>query len=278
MVRCPLYTQKVISGVLFMVTDLQKASLWKRFSAYLLDVILLAVVTVGVAALLSSLLGYNEKNAQLTDVNTRYKLEYEAKYGVEFQITREQYDAMSQPERENYDAAKEAVEEAFAKDSEATYLYNLVMNMTLLILTFGLLIAVLLLEFFVPLLLKNGQTVGKKIFAIALVRPEGVKISNVQLFIRALLGKFTIEIMIPVYVLLMISFNSIGIVGLAVLAAIVLGEPLSMLISKTNNLIHDSIAGTVAVDMSTQMIFGSMEERVEYIKRLHAQEVSRQEY
>ena len=48
-----------------MVTDLQKASLWKRFSAGLLDLILLAVVAVGAAALLSSLLGYNEKNDQL---------------------------------------------------------------------------------------------------------------------------------------------------------------------------------------------------------------------
>ena len=261
-----------------MVTDLQKASLWKRFSAGLLDLILLAVVAVGAAALLSSLLGYNEKNDQLTDAYSRYEQEYEAKYGIEFQITQAQYDAMSQSQRDNYDAACIAVEEAFANDSQVVYLYNVVMNLTLLITTFGLLISVLLLEFFVPLLLKNGQTVGKKIFAIALVRPEGVKVGNVQLFIRALLGKFTIELMVPIYILLMIFFNSIGIVGMAVLAAILIGELLSMIVSKTNNLIHDSIAGTVAVDMATQMIFGSMEERVEYIKRLHAQDVPKQEY
>ncbi len=261
-----------------MVTDLQKASLWKRFSAGLFDFIMLAVVAVGVAGLLSWALGYNEQNQKLTDAYTRYEQEYESMYGIEFQITQEEYDAMSQAQRENYDAACIAVEEAFTGDQEVVYLYNLVMNMTLLITTFGLLLSVLLLEFVVPLLLKNGQTLGKKIFAVALMRTDGVKVSTVQLFIRALLGKFTIELMIPVYIILMIFFNSIGIVGILILAGILLGEVISMIVTRTNSLIHDSISGTVAVDMATQMIFDSMDERVAYIKRLHAEEASRQEY
>lgn len=260
-----------------MVTDLQKASLWKRVSAGLFDFIILAVVTVGMIALLSWALGYNTQNQKLQDAYNRYETEYEAEYGIEFRITQAEYDAMSQAQKDNYDAACQAVEKAFSSDAEVIYLYNLVMNMTLLMTTFGLLLSVLILEFFVPLLLKNGQTLGKKIFAVALMRNDGVKVSNVQLFIRALLGKFTIELMIPVYIILMIFFNSIGIVGVAVLAGILLGEVISMIVSRTNSLIHDSIAGTVAVDMATQMIFDSMEDKVAYIKRLHAQEVSRQE-
>lgn len=261
-----------------MVTDLQKASLWKRIFAGLFDFIMLAVVAVGMAALLSWALGYNTHNQNLTDAYTRYEQEYESKYGIEFRITQEEYDAMTQAQRENYDAACVAVEEAFAGDSEVVYLYNLVMNMTLLIITFGLLLSVLLLEFFVPLLLKNGQTLGKKIFAVALMRNDGVKVSNVQMFVRTLLGKFTIELMIPAYIILMIFFNSIGIVGSIVLVAILVIELICMITSKTNALIHDSISGTVAVDMASQMIFDTMEARVEYIKRLHAEEVSRQEY
>lgn len=261
-----------------MVTDLQKASLWKRISAGLLDFILLVVIAVGAAAVLSWALDYNTKNEQLSDAYLRYEQEYEAKYDVTFRISREEYDAMTQAQKENYDAACADVEKAFASDPQVVYLYNFVMNMTLLITTFALLISVLLLEFFVPLLLKNGQTIGKKIFAIALIKPDGVKVSNVQMFVRALLGKFTIELMIPVYILLMIFFNSIGIVGIAILAAILLSEIISLIVSKTNNLIHDSISGTVAVDMATQMIFGSMDERIAYIKRLHAQEVPKQDY
>ena len=184
-----------------MVTDLQKASIWKRFSAGLFDLIMLAVVAVGMAAILSWALDYNTKNEQLLDAYDRYETQYEAQYGIEFRITQETYDAMSQAEKDHYDAACEAVEKAFSSDPEVVYLYNLVMNMTLLITTFALLLSVLILEFFVPLLLKNGQTLGKKIFAIALMRNDGVKACNVQLFIRALLGKFTIELMIPIYIL-----------------------------------------------------------------------------
>lgn len=261
-----------------MVTDLQKASIWKRFSAGLFDLILLAVLTAGVAALLSWALDYNVQYQRLEDAYNRYEVQYETQYGIEFQITQEQYQAMSQAERENYDAACVAVEKAFTTDTEVIYLYNLVMNMTLLITTFALLIGVLLLQFFIPLLLKNGQTLGKKIFGVALMRNDGVKISNVQLFIRALLGKFTIELMIPVYIVLMIFFNSIGIVGIAVLAGILLGQLISMVGSKTNAMIHDAIAGTVAVDMATQRIFETKDDQIEYIKRLHAEEVSRQEY
>ena len=41
-----------------MYQDLQKASLWKRISAYIFDVILLVTVAVGVAFLLSTLFRY----------------------------------------------------------------------------------------------------------------------------------------------------------------------------------------------------------------------------
>ena len=53
----------------------------------------------------------------------------------------------------NYNAA---VAE-FAKDEEANYLFNMLFQLTIITITFGILIAYLLLEFVVPLLFKNGQ-------------------------------------------------------------------------------------------------------------------------
>lgn len=253
-----------------MVTDLQKASLWKRFSAALFDFILLVILSVGVAALLSVLLGYNTHIQNLEDAYSRY----EEQYGVEFRISQSEFDAMPQEQQEQYNAAYDAL----VSDDEVTYTYNMVLNLTLLITTFGILGAVLLLEFVVPLLLKNGQTLGKKIFGVALMHAEGLKVKPVQMFIRTVLGKFAIEIMIPVYILIMIFFNSIGIISMAVLGGIVVAELLTVVMSRTNNLIHDSIAATVAVDMASQRIFETPEEKIEYIKRLHAEEVSRQEY
>lgn len=253
-----------------MVTDLQKASLWKRMSAGLFDLILIAIVAVGAAALLSLAFGYDTHSQNLNDAYSRY----EAQYGVEFQMSQEAFDALPQEQKERYDTAYAAL----IADDNVIYLYNMVLNLTLLITTFGILIAVLLLEFAVPLMLKNGQTLGKKIFGVALMRNDGIKVSSVQMFIRTVLGKFTIEIMIPVYVLMMIFFNTIGIIAVAILGAIAVGELLSLVLSKTGALIHDSIAGTVAVDLASQMIFNTPQERVEYIKRLHAEEASRQKY
>ena len=253
-----------------MVTDLQKASLWKRLSAGLFDLILTVMLAVGVAVLLSWAFGYNTHSQNLNDAYGRY----EAQYGVQFQMTQQAFDELSQEQQDHYDAAYAAL----IADEEVIYLYNMVLNLTILITTFSILLSVLLLEFFLPLLLKNGQTLGKKIFGIALMRTDGVKVSSLQLFIRTVLGKFTIEIMIPVYVLMMVFFNTIGIIAVAILGAILVGELLSLVLSKTGGLIHDSIAGTVAVDMASQMIFDSPEERVEYIKRLHAEQTSQQEY
>ena len=253
-----------------MVTDLQKASLWKRLSAGLFDLILIAMLAVGMAALLSWAFGYNTHSQNLNDAYNRY----EAQYGVEFQMTQEAFDELSQEQQDRYDEAYAAL----IADEEVIYHYNMVLNLTLLITTFSILVAVLLLEFVVPLLLKNGQTLGKKIFAVALMRNDGVKVSSVQMFIRTVLGKFTIEIMIPVYIFMMIFFNTIGIIAVAILGAILVGELLSLALSKTNSLIHDSIAGTVAVDMASQMIFDSADEKIEYIKRLHAEQAAQKEY
>lgn len=253
-----------------MVTDLQKASLWKRLSAGLFDLILVAILAVGMAVLLSWAFGYNTHSQNLNDAYRRY----ESQYGVEFQMSQQAFDELSQEQKDNYDAAYAAL----IADEQVIYYYNMVLNLTLLITTFGILLAVLVLEFAVPLLLKNGQTLGKKIFGVALMRADGVKVSSVQMFIRTVLGKFTIEIMIPVYIIMMIFFNTVGIIAVAILGAIAVAELLSLSLSKTGNLIHDSIAGTVAVDMASQMIFDSPEDRIEYIKRLHAEQSAQKEY
>lgn len=253
-----------------MITDLQKASLWKRISAALFDGILLAIVAVGIATVLSLVFGYNGHIDSLTNAYD----EYETRYGVEFQISQEQYDALSDQERSDYDAAYAAL----TADEDVLYIYNVILNQTLLIITFSILIAVLIIEFLVPLFFGNGQTLGKKIFGIALMHTEGIRIRPVQLFIRTVLGKFTLELMIPIYIIIMIFFNSIGIVGILVLAALVIVELICMVTSKTNSLLHDVLACTVAVDMASQMIFNNRDELLEYVTKVHAERAAHSDY
>lgn len=253
-----------------MTHDLQKASLWKRASAWIFDFILLGILIVGVAFVLSAVLGYNGYNETLDAAYAQY----EAQYDVEFEISQEQYLAMTEQQRHNYDTAYNTL----VSDQEAMYAYNMVLNLTMLITTLSILIAYLALEFALPLFLGNGQTLGKKTFGLCLMRTDGVQINNLQLFVRTVLGKFTIETMIPVYILIMIFFNMIGIVGTGILAALALVQLILLAVTATNAQIHDLLAGTVVVDYSSQMIFRTTEDLIAYQKRVAAEAAARQPY
>ena len=253
-----------------MIFDLQKASMWKRVSAALLDVIVLVITVVGLAFVFSALFNYDSYNDALNQAYARYEQEY----GVVFELTMEEFERMSADEMQNYEAAYGAL----IADSEAMYAYNMVFNLTLTIATLSILAAYLILEFFVPGILGNGQTIGKKIFALAVMRTDSVKVTPPLMFIRTVLGKFTIETMIPVLIFVMISFNSIGIVGILILAAILILEIVLMAATHTNSMIHDVLAKTVVVDMASQMIFDSEEDMLAYKKKVHEEYVSRQTY
>lgn len=250
--------------------DLQKASMLKRISAFILDVILLAVAITGFAFFLSAVTGFDSYSEKFNEIEASYAQQY----GVDFGMTYEEYEALSDDQKKNYELASEAL----SKDAEANRAYGMIVNLTLVITSISILLGYLLLEFTVPLIFKNGQTLGKKIFGIALMRNDGVKINTVMLFVRTVLGKYTIETMVPVLVIIMTFFGNAGIIGLAVLLLIGILEIVMLCTTKTRSCIHDVLAYTVAVDMQSQMIFGSVEELLEYKKKLHAEVVADSDY
>lgn len=250
--------------------ELQKASMWKRISAWLFDNILLVVLAVLFGLCLSALLGYDTHSAELEAVYDKY----ESRYGIEFDITEEAYEALSEQERANYDAAYEAL----LKDEEANYTYNMVVNLSLIITSAGILLAVAALEFAVPLLLKNGQTLGRKIFGVALVRNDGVRLNTMQLFVRTLLGKYTVGTMVPVLIFIMLMFNAVGLFGTLLLFGIWLAQLLCLCFTRNKVGLSDLMAGTVPVELNSQRIFASTEELIEYTKKIHAERAARQTY
>lgn len=253
-----------------MIFDLQKASMFKRISAYLFDFIMLSILAVGLGFIISSLTGYDNYSTALNDAYDKY----EAEYSIEFEIAEDIYLSFTDEERANYDAAYNAL----IGDADAMYAYNMVINLTLVIITMAILLSYVVLEFVIPLMLGNGQTLGKKIFGIALMRTDGVKISPPLLFIRTILGKFTIETMIPVLIIIMIYFNSIGVVGILVLFLILVLEICVLISTKTNSLIHDILAKTVAVDLASQMIFDTEADMIAYKNKVHAEKAARETY
>ena len=253
-----------------MMYDLQRASVFKRISAGLFDFIITGIVIVAAALFVSAISGYDNYKTALDG----YYAKYEEQYNIKFSMTEEERSKMTEDDIKRYDEAYQAL----VSDSDAMYNYNMTTNLTMIITSMGIFVGILLTEFVVPLLLGNGQTLGKKIFGIALMRTDGIKITSVMLFVRSILGKYTLETMIPVLIVIMLLFNMTGAAGLLGLFGIAVLEIIIMCVTKTRSLVHDLIACTVAVDYASQLIFDTPEDLLEYKKRIHAQQANERTY
>ena len=249
-----------------MIYDLQKAGVLKRAAAWLLDLILLVVLACGIGMILSAALNYDQHSQALEACYERYEKEF----GIDFDV----YADLTEEEQARFEAANAALQ----KDTQALKAYNMVVNLSLTIVSLSILLSYLALEFAVPLLFGNGQTMGKKVFGIGLIRVDGVKISTFALFVRTVLGKYMVETMIPVLMAMMIFIGTIGILGPAIVLGLLILQVALIITSPTNSALHDHMAATVAVDLASQMIFATPEELVEYKKQVHAEQVKNQPY
>ncbi|MBQ7728843.1 MAG: RDD family protein, partial [Spirochaetales bacterium] len=203
-------------------------------------------------------------------------------YGVDFDsiLNQADYDAMSDSQRANYDAAVDAMN----NDPEIMRALNVIVRMIIAIVSISVFLAFMVIEFIIPLIMKNGQTVGKKIFGLAVMRVNGVRIRTVSLFIRTFLGKYVIETMIPVLIALMIIFNAIGIMGgpgimgLIFVGLLLIGQVLLLCFTKTKSMIHDIISDCVVVDMASQLIFDDEQSMLQYKAQKSAEIAAKSPY
>ena len=235
-----------------MIYDIQKANIWKRASAYLFDTIILAIIVIAFSFTLSFITGYDSYNTALSE----YQKSYEEKYNVSFSLSLEEFEALGENELAVFNEANAA----FSTDPDVIYTYNMVINLS------------------IPLFLKNGQTLGKKIFGIGLMKSDGVKVNSVSLLVRALLGKYTVETMIPLFIAMMVFLGSLGILGTVIIIAILLLQIIMLCVTQTNSAIHDLLSNTVVVDIQSQMIFDSENDLIEYKKRVAKEAASDRKY
>lgn len=118
-------------------------------------------------------------------------------------------------------------------------------------------IATVITYIIIPLLIKNGQTVGKKVFKLSLANKDGYALHNSQLLMRAMpLLVVLLSMLVPVWkdlILVLIVYLIIFLVSFA----------LSMASPKKMSL-HDYTGGTIVVDHNTSLIFNSASEEEEY--------------
>lgn len=119
---------------------------------------------------------------------------------------------------------------------------------------------------------------GKKIFGIAVIRTNCVKVSTPVLFIRTVIGMYAIETMMPLALLIMIWFNMMGIVGLITIGLLGILQVGVMITTHTNSCIHDLLTDTVVVEFMSQQIFDTQEDLMQFVQEEHAKEVENAEY
>ncbi len=241
-----------------MIFDLQKADIWKRISAFILDMIIFVIMATLFVYIISAITHFDRKQ----DAVNQLLLRYEQEYGYSVSMTQEEYLALPEADQKLYEAEMTALVE----DPEYNKRFSELTNLILLMTSIGIFLTYLITEIVIPLIFKDGKTLGKKIFSLGVMQTNGVRLHTVQLVIRTLLGKFSIETMIPVYILILIVFSGIGLIGTIILILIAALQIICICATKTNSAIHDLLANTVVVDYASQMIFDSVEEMKEYKK------------
>ena len=250
--------------------QIQRASFAKRIAAALLDVILLSILAVGIAFILNKVTdydGYKKKYDQ-------YKIAIAARYDINPNITRAEYEKLTPEELERYNEANKELQ----SNAEVKKVFNTMTSLLFIIVVVSVLIAVLIIEFMIPMFLKDGMTLGKKIFSICLMKTNCVKISTFQLFVRTVFGKYVVEIMIPILIIMMMFSGMMGIVGAIVAGAIVITNIVLIFATKNKTLLHDIVAVTVVVDRQSQLMFSSEKEMIEYKTKLHQEEIKKKDY
>lgn len=253
-----------------MSCSLQKASFWKRISAFLFDFIVTIMLSLGFATGITAICGHDEKTAELNE----YYAYYEQTYGIDFDISEEAFNELSDAEKEVYKEAQQALraDEGFQKT------YQTVFYLTLLMHGGGLFLGFLVWYFVLPLFFGYGRTLGKKIFGLAVIRTNFVKASNPVLFARTVIGMFAIETMFPLALITMINFNMLGVVGLITVALLEILQIVMLIATKTNSSIHDLLTDTVVVEFASQQIFDTQEDLLQYQQEEHAKAVERADY
>ena len=252
-----------------MSISIQTANIWKRISAWMFDAIMAIMLALGCCLIVVTAINFdsvvNKYNAYLQ----QYRIEYGAQYDVDLNLSEEDYNKFSAQEKEAYDEkraeAQNEMDKALAQDEGFIEISSKLFSSTLFIIAVGILGSHLILHVLVPLLFKNGQTLGKKIFGLAVVRSNSVKASNLVLFIREIIGLYAMETMFPLLIVLMIYFGYLGIIGTATLLLFLILQLGVMIKTPTNSSIHDLLSDTIVVDLLSQRIFETEEERVEYL-------------
>jgi len=217
---------------------------FRRFGAFIVDLCLVVVLTVVIALPLRSISGYAATSDRMNAIFDRIA----AEHGVDINITNQQYNALSEEEKLAIDAALVDISE----DTEAAELYAKTVRLLFIVIFSSLLVSVVLLELVLPLIFKNGQTIGKKLMRFEVQRRDGEPLNLVTMLLRSITGKFFIDYGLPVFFFLSFIYANAGRTPLIGLLMLTLAQIVCIAVTSDRRALHDIIASTVVVPTALQ--------------------------
>ncbi|MDY4788607.1 MAG: RDD family protein [Bacilli bacterium] len=223
---------------------IQKPSFFKRVVALIFDIICVTFLFVAVENLVShpivnAAYNYDELDHKYEEKLVEHGIGYfDEKDGNKFKLN-------ELPEGQtDYDWT------SFRKDEDALYYEGMVSNLNLFKITLDALLSELIVFCIVPLILRNGQTLGKKLMHLGLISTNEVKVRSWNVFARYAIGIFALETMISLF------FFTFFIFPLPLILSFIFAVS-----SKRGMALHDYIGGTIVIDMNNTVILDTVEER-----------------
>lgn len=257
-----------------MSVSLQKASFWKRISAYLFDSVLLGVLILG---LFIASVSIAKVDTYLDKLN-EYRAQYAQELDIDLTLTQEEFQQMTEEEKTEYTEKYNLVNEKMANNKDVAETNVEIITRVLVSLAISVLIADLVYYFIIPLFFKNGRSLGKKMFGLAVVRTNGVKASTPVLFIRSMIGIYAIETMFPFMLVFMRLLGLLGSISFIVILLLGILQIATTAMSQTNSCIHDLLTDTAVVEFSSQKIYETEEQLIEEQKAYAAEKAAQPEH
>ena len=141
-----------------MSLNLQKATFFKRFSAWMFDSMMVVVIAMGLLIALLRGFGYADLEAQHLQGREVYYTQAGQEYNIDLFMSQDDYGKLDEAGKQAYADAYNRAEELINADEELTAVSKKMFATLLLCGSGALFLGVAAMHFVIPLLLKNGQT------------------------------------------------------------------------------------------------------------------------
>ena len=222
------------------MVDQRMAHFARRIGAAIVDIFITFLIGIVIGIFLCRLFGFRK----YYDVYEQDIHRFEEQYNVVFDVSAEEFDSYSEEDIEKYHIAYDAL----ANEETASSHYTNLVKTVVFGFAMGVFFGFVITDFCIPLLLKNGRTLGKKLFYLCVVSEDGNPVTALKLLNRAVIGKYVVETMLPAYIIIMVAFQVFNAAVCLILGIALLIFQIVLFFGKKPRLLHDIFAKTLAVD------------------------------